>query len=303
MAEKKNIAASVHQRLYDYAKENGADFNQLLIRYANERWLYRLSVSEYADRFLLKGASLFTLWFDRPHRPTRDVDLLGFGSNEIADLEKIFREICAVEAEDGLTFQPESIKGAEIKEGQEYQGVRIAFLAFLGKGRINLQVDVGFGDAVTPRAETIEFPTVLDFPAPELKAYPKETVVAEKFEAMVKLGMLNSRMKDFWDLRLMTSEFEFDGAILQEAIRATFERRQTELPENLPTALTEEFSSDKAKQTQWSGFLTRNKLDGSRDLASVIDSLRNFFQSVIEASAKKKKFDARWRNGNWYFNE
>lgn len=234
MAEKKNIAASIHQRLKNLLNETGEEFNLLLRRFANERWLYRLSISEYKDRFLLKGASLFTLWFNTPHRPTRDVDLLGFGSSGIADMEKIFKEICAVETEDGLIFKPETVKGGEIKEGQEYQGVRITFMALLGTAQIKLQVDVGFGDAVTPEAETIEFPTVLDFPKPRLKAYPKETVVAEKFEAMVKLGMLNSRMKDFWDLRLMISAFEFDGTILQQAIETTFERRQTVFPENLP---------------------------------------------------------------------
>lgn len=170
MTEKKNIAASVHQRLKNVADKSGDEFNLLLRRFANERWLYRLSISEYRERFLLKGASLFTLWFDAPHRPTKDLDLLGFGSSEIKDVEKVFAEICETESEDSLTFDSESIKGSEIKEGQEYQGLRILFAAFLGKARIGLQVDVGFGDAVTPAAQTVEFPTVLDFPSPGLKA-------------------------------------------------------------------------------------------------------------------------------------
>jgi predicted nucleotidyltransferase component of viral defense system len=162
--QKKNINASVHQRLYNRAKESGEDFNLLLIRFGNERFLYRLSVSKYQDRFLLKGASLFSMWFAHPHRLTRDIDLLG--SSKIADIEEIFRQICAVETEDGLVFDAVSVKGSEIKEGQEYRGVRILLTALLGKGRINLQVDVGFGDVVTPHAETVNFPTVLDFPAP-----------------------------------------------------------------------------------------------------------------------------------------
>ncbi len=189
MTEKKNIAASVHQRLYNRAKESNEDFNLLLIRFANEPFLYRLSVSEYQSHFLLKGAWLFALWFDYPHRPMRDVNLLGFGSSEIADTERVFRQICAVETEDGLRFEVGSVKGAEIREGQEYHGIRITLTSYLGKARINLQVDVGFGDTVSPPAETVDFPTVLDFPAPRLLAYPKETVVAEKFEALIKLGM------------------------------------------------------------------------------------------------------------------
>jgi predicted nucleotidyltransferase component of viral defense system len=301
--QKKNIAASVHQRLYNRAKENGEDFNLLLNRFANERFLYRLSLSQYKDRFMRKGALLFTLWFNTPHRPTRDVDFLGFGSSEIADVEKVFREVCDVESEDdGLFFNSNTVKGAEIKEGQQYQGIRIHLLALLGKARINLQFDVGFGDAVTPKAETVEFPTVLDFPAPELRVYPKETVVAEKFEAMVKLGMTNSRMKDFWDLRVMIKEFEFDGATLQNAIQATFERRQTAFPKGLPLALTDEFSGDKGKQTQWNAFIRKNKLDDLTNFETVIALLKDFFFSIILATNNQEDFRANWNSGQWTFN-
>lgn len=297
--EKKNLAASVHHRLHNYAKANGEDFNLLLVRFANERLLYRLSISAYKDRFLLKGASLFTLWFNAPHRPTRDIDLLGFGSNEIADLEKVFVEICQIEADDALDFRPETVKGSEIKEGEEYQGVRVSFLALLGNARISLQVDVGFGDAVTPKATNVAFPTVLDFPAPKLKAYPKETVVAEKFEAMVKLGMLNSRMKDFWDLRLLLSEFEFDGATVQEAIQVTFARRQTALPKQAPLALTDEFINDKGKQTQWRAFLRKNRLEGTTELREVIELLRRFFLPIIEASQQNQTLATEWKFLQW----
>jgi predicted nucleotidyltransferase component of viral defense system len=283
--KKKNIAASVRQKLANYAKENDLDFNLLLYRFANERFLYRLSISEYKDQFLLKGATLFTIWFDAPHRPTRDIDLLGFGSNEIADIEEIFIELCRIETEDGLLMDAESVKGIEIKEGEEYQGVRISLLAFLGKARINLQVDVGFGDAVMPKAEMIKIPTVLALPAPELRAYQKETVIAEKFEALVKLGMLNSRMKDFWDLYILIGEFEFDQKLLQKAIKATFERRQTTLTDKLPIALTEEFINDKGKQTQWNAFLRKNKLK-QISLELVIDSLKEFFQPIIDSFGK-----------------
>ncbi len=280
--KQKNIAASVRQKLANYAKENDLDFNLLLYRFGNERLLYRLSISEYKNQFLLKGATLFTVWFNAPHRPTRDIDLLGFGSNKIADIEKIFVEICSIETEDGLRLDTKSIKGTEIKEGEEYQGVRISLLAFLGKARINLQVDVGFGDTVTPKAEITKIPTVLDLPAPKLKAYPKETVLAEKFEAMVKLGLLNSRMKDFWDVYLMIGEFDFDKTLLQKAIRATFERRQTKLPISLPLALTKEFADDPGKQIQWNAFLRKNKLDEIK-LESVIDLLRDFFEPIVKS--------------------
>jgi predicted nucleotidyltransferase component of viral defense system len=284
--KKKNLSASVHQRLSNYAKTSNEDFNQLLVRFCNERFLYRLSRSEYNDRFLLKGASLFTLWFNVPHRPTRDIDLLGFGSSEIADIEKIFRDICAVESEDGLYFDSKSVKGADIKEGQEYQGVRITLLVLLGKSRINLQIDIGFGDAVSPQAETVEFPTVLDFPKPKLQAYPKETAVAEKFEAMVKLGLTNSRMKDFWDLDVLIREFEFDDETIKTAVAATFERRRTAFPNDLPVALTAEFYLDRTKQIQWQAFIRKNKLDGAKDLEEIINSLKEFFSPIIESLNK-----------------
>ncbi len=297
----KNIAASVHQRLYNFSRENNTDFNQLLLRFANERFLYRLGISKYKERFLLKGASLFTLWFNTPHRPTRDIDLLGFGSNEISDIEKIFTEICKIEIEDGLLFKTDTIKGTEIKEGEEYQGVRVSFLALLGKAQITLQVDVGFGDAVIPNAENVIFPSVLDFPSPELKAYRKETVVAEKFEALVKLGMLNSRMKDFWDLRLLIQEFEFNGEVLQKAVRATFERRGTRFPKGLPVALTEEFTADSGKQVQWKAFIRKNKLEQNLGLTTVIDSLKGFFQPIIESIERQETLNAVWENENWRF--
>lgn len=200
---------------------------------------------------------------------------------------KRFSLNCNIETEDGLRLDTKSVKGTDIKEGEEYQGVRISLQAFLGKARINLQIDVGFGDAVTLKAEMTKIPTVLDLPAPELKTYPKETVLAEKFKAMVKLGLLNSRMKDFWDVYLMIGEFEFDEKILNKAIKATFERRQTKLPNVLPLALTEEFVNDQGKQIQWNAFLRKNKLD-EVNLESVIDSLRKFFEPIIQSYPKRR---------------
>jgi predicted nucleotidyltransferase component of viral defense system len=230
MSKKSSLSASVKQRLLNFAKEKGEVFNFVLTRYALERLLYRLSVSPYKDKFLLKGAFLFTVWFDVIQRPTRDLDLLGFGAQDIAGLEKIFVSLCKIESEDGLIYLAETVKGGEIREGEEYQGVRLIMTAMLGKARIPLQIDVGFGDAVIPQPQEETIPVILDFAAPKLKIYPKYTVVAEKFEAMVKLGIANSRLKDFWDLRFLANKFEFDGEVLQQAITATFARRRTKLP-------------------------------------------------------------------------
>lgn len=216
MEKKKNTAASLRAKLKNKAKEKGVEFQNLLVRFGNERLLYRLSRSAYQNSFLLKGAALFAVWTGEPHRPTKDMDLLAFGENDIQALENIFGEICALEGEDGLAFLPESIKGAEIRADKIYQGVRLTLLAHLDGARIPLQVDVGFGDAVTPDAEIETIDTILDLPKPKLKIYPKETVIAEKFEAMVKLGIGNSRMKDFWDIRFLIKEFSFDGALLQK---------------------------------------------------------------------------------------
>lgn len=297
--EKKNVAASVRQRLYNAAKSSGEDFGLLLTRYANERWLYRLSVSEYKDKFYLKGASRLNLWFDKPHRPTRDIDLLGFGSSEVADLEKIFIEICNINFPDGLEFRSETVKVGEIREAALYAGLRAKFLAFLGSARIGVQVDVGFGDAVTPRAEPIVIDAMLQFPPVELLGYPKETVVAEKFEAMVNLGIANSRMKDFWDLRLLISTFEFDGAVIQEALKATFDRRRTGFPTELPLALTNEFATDPSKQIQWRSFLRTSGFDDSRELKETTDSLVYFFLPIITSSRDEEVFHKRWDSGEW----
>lgn len=290
--ESKNIPASVRQRLYDLSKSNEEDFNLLLKRFSSERFLYRLGLSKYRENFFLKGAALFNLWFDFPHRPTRDLDLLCFGSNEIRSIVKIVAEICAIEYADGLVFDQSSFKSDEIKEGDEYQGVRVTFLAYLGNARINMQIDVGFGDAVNPDAEEVTFPTLLDHSPPNVKAYQKETVIAEKFEAMVKLGIANSRMKDFWDVRVLINEFEFDGNILQKAIRATFERRGTDFPAELPLALTEEFVQE--KQTQWRAFISKNDLKNFADLDDVIDTLKGFFSPILESIRKNETFELKW---------
>lgn len=294
MEKKKNIAASVRAKLKNKAKEKEVEFQNLLVRFGNERLLYRLSKSEYQKSFMLKGASLFAIWMGEPHRPTKDMDLLGFGKNDIPTLENIFKEICVIDGEDGLEFFAESIKGAEIRAEKIYQGVRITMLASLDGARISLQVDIGFGDAVTPTAKMETIETILDLPKPKLRIYPKETVIAEKFEAMVKLGLGNSRMKDFWDVQFLIKNFSFEGNLLQKAIRATFANRQTAVPEKLPVALTETFTKNSETIADWKAFIKRGKIESETDFDKVIESLRVFFEPLIEAENNDTIFNQDW---------
>jgi Nucleotidyl transferase AbiEii toxin, Type IV TA system len=246
------MAASVRQRLLNIARDRQEDFQLVLSRFALERLLFRLSRSQHRDAFTLKGAMLFQFWGGEPHRPTRDLDLLGRGEPSTEQFEQVFQEVCRQPAgDDGLVFRDETVRAEQIKEDDEYQGLRIRLEARLGSARIPIQIDVGFGDAVTPGPQEITFPTLLDFPAPVIQAYPRETVVAEKFQAMVMLGIANSRMKDFYDLWMLAGQFEFQGPILCDAIHATFDRRKTTLPVGPPLALTSEFAEDSGKQTQW----------------------------------------------------
>lgn len=295
MEKKKNTAASIRARLKNKALEKNTEFQTLLIRFGNERLLYRLAQSEYKTSFLLKGAALFAVWTGEPHRPTKDMDLLGFGANDIPTLENIFREISRIDGgDDGLEFLADSVKGAEIRADKIYQGVRITMRALLDRAKIPLQIDIGFGDAVTPAAETETLRTILDLPKPRLKIYPKETVVAEKFEAMVKLGITNSRMKDFWDVRFLIKEFDFDGILLQKAIRATFAARQTSLPQTVPIALTDAFALNPSTDANWTAFVKRSKITSNTDLLAVLESLRGFFVPLIEAEARKADFAKTW---------
>ena len=236
-----NVPASVRQRLLNLATQRKEDFGLLLTRYGLERFLYRLSVSRHRDSFVLKGALLLQLWTAEIYRPTRDLDLLGRGAPNL-NHRKIFSEICSqTTEEDGLTFLLDAIRVERIRDDEAYEGFRVLLEARLGKVRIPLQVDVGLGDTVVPAPQELEYPTLLEFPAPKLAAYTKESVVAEKFEALVKLGIANSRMKDFYDLRVLAQSFEFESAILATAIEATFETRRTSLPTSLPLALRTDF--------------------------------------------------------------
>lgn len=294
-----NLAASVRQRLLNLSRERGEEFNLILTRYATERLLYRLAQSPYANRFVLKGALLFALWTAQPHRPTRDLDLLGYGDDSGEALLKLFQEICttAVEA-DGLVFDLATIRVSEIRGNQEYGGQRVKLTAWLGKARIPVQIDIGFGDAVTPAAEEMEYPTLLAMPAPRLRVYPKETVIAEKLQAMVALGILNSRMKDFYDVWMMCRTFSFDGRILARAVRSTFERRRTAIPAAPPIALTADLAQEPDRIIQWQAFLRRNRLDREGvELAQVIAELGLFLLPVLSTVARQEEFDYMWPAG------
>ena len=293
----RNISASVRDRLLNKARTEKLDFNMLLTRYALERMLYRLSISKQRDQFLLKGALLFDLWFDVPHRPTHDADFLGFGSAEIPHIEEIFRDICRIEVEDGIAFQPDTVKAAEIRKEANYAGVRVTLLGMLDSARCAVQIDIGFGDAVVPGPDEVHYPVILgEMPGPHLHVYPRYTVVAEKLEALTSLGMLNSRMKDYFDLWILAKHSDFDGQILSRAVAATFERRRTEVPTGVPIGLSDEFVNDAQKGKQWQGFLRKNALD-PKPLATVVADLRDFLIPVLAAIAAGGSHDYPWRSG------
>lgn len=293
----RNVAASVRARLLNRARETKQDFNLVLTRYAIERLLYRISISQHADRFLLKGALLFDLWFDIPHRPTRDADFLGFGSAELPHIEAVFREICTIETHDGVMFQPDTVQAAEIRKEANYVGVRVMVLGAIDDARCQIQIDIGFGDAVTPGPEDVEYPVMLsEFAAPKLRVYPRYTVVAEKFEALSSLGIANSRMKDYFDLWILAQHTDFDGDTLRQAVRATFDRRKTALTGEAPFGLTDAFAQDAQKQAQWQAFLRKNRLEALA-LNDVIAALVAFMLPVIKAANSSTMFSTHWQAG------
>lgn len=244
-----NVAASVRARLLNVAKAQGVDFNQVLVRFALERILYRMSQSQHADRFVLKGALLFTLWYDMPHRTTRDADLLGFGASDLESVAHTFRDIAGVAADDGIVFNPDSVTAEEIRKEAGYAGARILISGELAKARCKTQLDIGFGDAVTPDPIDAAYPVLLaDLPAPRLRTYPVYTVVAEKLHAITLLGMTNSRMKDYFDLSVLLERETLNIDLLAQAIKATFDRRGMAVPVELPVGLTDEFAQDPSRQ-------------------------------------------------------
>ena len=280
-ARSANVAASVRARLLNVAKAQGVDFNQVLVRFALERILYRLAQSQHGERFLLKGALLFTLWYDMPHRATRDADLLGFGSSDLDAVAQTFREIAAVAVDDGMAFDPASVMVEEIRKEAGYGGVRVVIAGELAKARCKTQIDVGFGDVVTPAPVDSVYPVLLDdLPAPRLRTYPIYTVVAEKLHAIALLGMANSRLKDYFDLWVLMERETLDSELLAKAIRTTFERRGMAVPDRVPIGLTDEFAHDPSRQSQWLAFLKKNELP-YEPLPTIVERLHSALAPVL----------------------
>ena len=293
------LPVSVQVRLARRAKATGLDPNLLLVRFALERFLYRLSKSPHADRFVLKGALLMLVWLGETIRPTRDGDLLGFGDLSARSLTQILGDVCGVDVEpDGVEFAPASIRVVPIRPENAYGGMRATLHGRLGKARLRVQLDVGIGDAVIPEPDWLEYPSLLEFPRPRLKAYRPETTIAEKLHAMVVLGEANSRMRDFFDVFALAERLPFEGVHLAEAVRATFERRRTPIPEAPPLALRPQFAALPGKQAQWQGFLRKNGLSSAPvEFGTVVARLAEFLVPVMAASRRTSSFVDAWRPG------
>lgn len=293
----RNLSQSIRSKLLQHSKQKKVDFNNEVTRYALDRFLYRLSQSEYKNKFVLKGATLFKVWNGELHRPTKDLDLLGFGESDLPEIEKQIKAVCEIEGEDGIDLDPQSVRGETIKEEQEYEGVRVYINYTLANNTGKIQLDIGFGDAITPEPLEREIPTDLDLnlPLPSLRIYPLETVVAEKFQAMVSLGISNSRMKDFYDILFISRKFEFKGQLLKKAIEATFKRRQTFISEEIPFAFSQEFTQDSKRQKAWQAFLNRNQLGvGKEKFSDIVEELKHFLIPPYLAISSHEVFEKTW---------
>lgn len=297
----KNIAASVHQRIINLARAQNADANLIFTRYGLERFLYRLSLSPHADSFVLKGAMLFFVWTGTASRPTRDLDLLAHLAPEPEEIRRVFQNICLTAVEDdALEFQAAAMQ-IEVTQGlRRFGGFRVTIPALLGKVRLQVQVDLGFGDTVTPAPKRITYPTLLDQPAPQLAAYHMETVIAEKTEAIVKLGLTNTRTKDYFDLLALSRNFAFTGSDLAASLAATFRTRDTPIPADIPPGLTDGFATDATARTRWQTFLRRNALAGDPDWPEAVATVRAFVLPPLHAVGQAQAFTQMWPvSGPW----
>ncbi|MCP4682579.1 MAG: nucleotidyl transferase AbiEii/AbiGii toxin family protein [Desulfobacterales bacterium] len=299
--DNKNTVASVHQRLLNKARETARPFNALLQHFAIERFIYRLSKSPYAERFLLKGALMFSVWAGPGTRPTMDIDLLGKTDNSLDMIVTVIKDACKMEVvPDGMNFDPDTVTAVRITEGAEYRGVRCRVRCSLGNARITLQIDIGFGDVIVPGPKKVVYPTLLDFPPPELNGYTMESTIAEKFQAMVKLGILNSRMKDFYDIWFLSRTFDFSGETLAKALEKTFETRNTPINAN-PAVFDPSFTKDEDKKVQWLGFIKKANLTGAPDsFGDVVATIKVFIEPVVLSLVKRKTFRRFWSApGSW----
>jgi Nucleotidyl transferase AbiEii toxin, Type IV TA system len=298
----RDMSHSLHDRLLGRARQTERPFQELLTYFAMERFIYRLSVSPYADRFVLKGALMFLAWRAPKGRPTRVADFLGYGNSSVEALVNVVREVCEQAVEPyGLTFDPASVVGGRIREGEEYEGVRIRFNVRLDQARVVMQLDIGFGDVVVAGPEPIELPATLPgFPSPRLRAYTRESVIAEKLEAMVSLGSINTRYKDFYDVSFLAEHFDFDGQTLARAVAATFRRRGTLLTAE-PVAWTDDFANDSVRQRQWAAFIRRSAIaEVPERFASVVSDVRTLLKPIVEACLSGNTLSGSWQApGPW----
>jgi hypothetical protein len=295
-----NIQASVRDKLKNKAKETKRPFIEILQYYGMERFLYRFSRSKYADKFILKGALLFTVWQVPERRTTLDIDFLARYDNQIASIESVIKGVCNVSVpSDGLIFDPKTVKGRKIKEDADYEGVRVKFIGFLERSHIPMQIDVAFGDIVYPKTKVIDYPAILDFPKPHLKGYPPESVISEKFEAMIKLGLLNSRMKDFYDIWLLMHQFDFDGPSLVGALKRTFEHRKTDIPKEKPLFAEEIYDESSDRQALWKMFLKKGNIKHVPNaLATTAKEIENFLIEPLNALNKGIEFNKKWETAD-----
>ena len=298
----KDIQSSIRARLKNKTRETNRSFSEILQYYGMERFLYRFSRSKYADKFILKGALMFTVWQVPERRTTLDIDFSARFDNQIASIEKVIKDVCKVPVvPDGLTFDTETVRGQKIKEDVDYEGVRVKFRGFLERSRIAMQIDVGFGDIIYPGPKTIDYPVILDLPKPNLKGYPAESVVSEKFEAMVKLGVLNSRMKDFYDIWLMMCQFDFNGLNLTEALKRTFKHRKTSLPQRKPLFAEEIYDEKSDRQMLWKAFLKKGDIKYAPEkLRTTAREIEKFLIRPLGVINKKQGFNEEWKApGPW----
>ncbi|MDZ4197733.1 MAG: nucleotidyl transferase AbiEii/AbiGii toxin family protein [Kiritimatiellia bacterium] len=294
-----NLSASVHHRLLNKAQDAGRPFNEMLQYYAMERFLYRLSRSPAGDRFVLKGALMLMVWRAATMRSTMDIDLLGRTANDLESIREVMQAACnqAVEP-DGMIFDPDSVTGERISEDAEYEGIRVHLRGNLGSARVNLQIDIGFGDVVSPEARVIEYPSLLDHPKPRMRGYSRESVIAEKLHAMIRHDLLNSRMKDFYDIWLLSRQFDFDGISLADAIRKTFARRDTDLVGRPIVAFTEAFYRDPAKTTLWLSFVRKFRLEPAPpSFEEVVLAVSTFLQPIIDTLVRERSPNIQWKAG------
>jgi hypothetical protein len=292
-----NVAASIRDRLKNAARAAGIEFQRALSEYATERFLSRLGESRHKDAFVLKGAMLFRVWTDNRHRATWDLDLLGRGVQGVADVANAVRDVCSVPRNDGIRFDADSANSEVIRAAGEEAGVRVHFNAYLADARIPMQIDVGYGDVIVPSPQRVEYPTLLGHAPPLILAYPRETAIAEKVEAMTSLGVTNSRMKDFYDVHVLAARFGFDGETLGSAMRATFARRGTPVPEAGPVALAPGFLEAPERATQWRAFHRRARLPEPANAVDLANALRRFLLPVLDAVAGGRTFRRSWPAG------